>query len=45
MLLIELRDRKMMLQAGDRLELPAGIVHDAVVGPVGVLCLEAHRPE
>ena len=31
------------LQAGDRLELPAGVAHDAVVGPEGVVCLEAHR--
>jgi len=31
------------LQAGDRLELPAGMAHDAVVGPEGVVCLEAHR--
>jgi mannose-6-phosphate isomerase-like protein (cupin superfamily) len=29
---------------GDRLELPAGTHHDAVVGPVGVTCLEAHLP-
>ncbi len=32
------------LAAGDRLELPAGTDHDAVVGPGGVACLEAHRP-
>ncbi|HYO51054.1 MAG TPA: cupin domain-containing protein [Chloroflexia bacterium] len=31
------------LSQGDRLELPAGITHDAVVGPQGVVCLEAHR--
>jgi quercetin dioxygenase-like cupin family protein len=31
------------LNAGDRLELPAGVQHDAVVGPQGVACLEAHR--
>jgi quercetin dioxygenase-like cupin family protein len=30
------------LEAGDRLELPAGSRHDAVVGPHGVGCLEAH---
>jgi len=35
-------DEKLALKAGDRLDLPAGIVHDAVVGPKGVLCLEAH---
>ena len=32
------------LDAGDRLDLPAGVDHDAVVGPVGVTCLEAHLP-
>jgi quercetin dioxygenase-like cupin family protein len=31
------------LSAGDRLDLPAGTKHDAVVGPAGVYCLEAHR--
>ena len=31
------------LNSGDRLELPAGVRHDAVVGPEGVACLEAHR--
>jgi quercetin dioxygenase-like cupin family protein len=30
------------LDAGDRLELPAGTRHDARVGPDGVACLEAH---
>ncbi len=35
--------RSLTLNAGDRLELPAGTVHDAVVGPQGVVCLEAHR--
>jgi quercetin dioxygenase-like cupin family protein len=32
------------LAAGDRLELPAGTSHDAVVGTAGVSCLEAHLP-
>ena len=31
------------LKAGDRLDLPAGTVHDAVVGAQGVVCLEAHK--
>jgi len=31
------------LQAGDRLDLAAGVMHDAVVGQQGVVCLEAHR--
>ena len=30
------------LGEGDRLDLPAGTRHDAVVGPNGVTCLEAH---
>lgn len=32
------------LREGDRLELPAGTRHDAVVGSDGVTCLEAHLP-
>ena len=35
-------DRKLSLKAGDRLDLPAGTVHDATVGAQGVTCLEAH---
>lgn len=35
--------RKITLEAGDRLDLPAGVRHDAVVGTAGVICLEAHR--
>ena len=31
------------LNAGDRLDLPARIVHDAIVGSEGVTCLEAHQ--
>lgn len=34
---------RLVLRAGDRLDLPAGVVHDALVGGEGVLCLEAHR--
>ncbi len=30
------------LKPGDRLELPSGTRHSAVVGPDGVTCLEAH---
>ena len=30
-------------RAGDRLDLPRGIVHAARVGPQGVICLEAHK--
>jgi quercetin dioxygenase-like cupin family protein len=31
------------LTIGDRLDLPAGTVHEAAVGADGVTCLEAHR--
>ena len=37
-----LPDGAIELEAGDRLELPAGVAHDAFVGPTGVTCLEAH---
>jgi len=36
-------EQKLTLRAGDRLDLPANIVHDATVGPQGVVCLEAHK--
>ena len=36
--------RSIELATGDRLELPAGTRHDALVGPLGVTCLEAHLP-
>lgn len=29
-------------RAGDRLDLPQGVAHAALVGPQGVTCLEAH---
>ena len=32
-----------VLKAGDRLDLPAGVLHNAAVGPEGVFCLEARR--
>jgi quercetin dioxygenase-like cupin family protein len=35
--------KQLTLRAGDRLDLPAGVVHDAVVGAQGVVCLEAHK--
>lgn len=35
--------QQLSLGAGDRLDLPAGVLHDAVVGAEGVTCLEAHR--
>jgi mannose-6-phosphate isomerase-like protein (cupin superfamily) len=39
-----LTDGGIDLREGDRLELPAGTAHDAIVGPGGVTCLEAHLP-
>jgi len=38
------RSQVVELRVGDRLELPAGTPHDAVVGQDGVSCLEAHLP-
>jgi uncharacterized protein (DUF2062 family)/uncharacterized protein YjlB len=38
------RNETVELSAGDRMDLPAGVVHDAVAGPEGVVCIEAHRP-
>ena len=36
--------RDVLLEAGDRLELPADTLHGADVGAQGVTCLEAHLP-
>jgi quercetin dioxygenase-like cupin family protein len=30
------------MNPGDRLELPMGVSHQAIVGPQGVVCLESH---
>jgi quercetin dioxygenase-like cupin family protein len=32
-----------VLRAGDRLNIPAGVAHNAAVGAEGIACLEAHR--
>jgi quercetin dioxygenase-like cupin family protein len=32
------------LRPGDRLDVPPGTTHSALVGPVGVTCVEAARP-
>ena len=37
-------EEPIVLSAGERLELPAGTLHAADVGPGGVECLEAHLP-
>jgi quercetin dioxygenase-like cupin family protein len=38
-------DRTVHLESGDRMELPAGTPHSAVVGPRGVVCAEGKRDE
>lgn len=35
--------QSLTLKAGDRLDLPAGTVHDAHVGGEGVVCLEGQK--
>jgi len=37
-------DLDVLLDCGDRLDLPADTLHGADVGADGVTCLEAHRP-
>ena len=32
------------LRPGDRLDIEPGTVHEAIVGPAGVTCIEAARP-
>ncbi len=34
--------RAILMKAGDRLEIPPRTSHSAIVGPEGVVCLEAH---
>ncbi len=36
-------NQQLTLHSGDRLDLPAGTIHAAVVGGQGVVCLEAHK--
>jgi quercetin dioxygenase-like cupin family protein len=40
---LENEDRRLELKAGDRMVLPAGTVHSAVVGASGCTCIEGHR--
>jgi quercetin dioxygenase-like cupin family protein len=35
--------QQVKMKVGDRLDLPAGTLHDAHVGAEGVICLEGHR--
>ena len=42
--ILETEERKRIeLHAGDRMVLPAGTVHSAVVGPAGCTCIEGKR--
>lgn len=43
--LLPATDTELQLATGDRMDLPAGTRHAAVVGPDGVRCLEGHLPE
>lgn len=36
-------EQKVEIKTGDRLDLPAGVLHEAVVGSEGVECLEGRR--
>lgn len=40
---LETEGRKLHLTPGDRMVLPVGTVHSAVVGPQGCTCIEGHR--
>lgn len=40
---LETEGRKLELTAGDRMVLPPGTVHSAVVGSRGCTCIEGHR--
>jgi quercetin dioxygenase-like cupin family protein len=41
--LLESEGKRLELNPGDRMVLPAGTVHAAVVGPSGCTCIEGHR--
>jgi len=40
---LEAEGKQLALKPGDRMVLPAGTVHSAVVGPSGCTCIEGHR--
>ena len=40
---LEREGRELVLNAGDRMVLPAGTVHSAVVGEAGCTCIEGQR--
>jgi quercetin dioxygenase-like cupin family protein len=41
--MLEREGRRLELKAGDRMVLPAGTPHSAVVGPGGCTCIEGQR--
>jgi quercetin dioxygenase-like cupin family protein len=41
--LLEQEEKRVELKAGDRMVLPAGTPHSAVVGPHGCTCIEGRR--
>jgi quercetin dioxygenase-like cupin family protein len=40
---LENEGKRLALKSGDRMVLPAGTVHSAVVGSSGCICIEGHR--
>ena len=40
---LEKEGRRLELKPGDRMVLPTGTVHSAIVGPAGCTCIEGHR--
>jgi len=40
---LEREGKELLLNAGDRMVLPAGTVHSAVVGDAGCTCIEGRR--
>jgi quercetin dioxygenase-like cupin family protein len=41
--MLEREGRRLELKGGDRMVLPAGTVHSAIVGPSGCTCIEGQR--
>jgi hypothetical protein len=40
---LEADGRRIEMKAGDRMVLPSGTIHSAVVGPAGCTCIEGRR--
>ena len=40
---LEREGRRLALKSGDRMVLPAGTLHAAIVGPAGCTCIEGQR--